>query len=86
MSKSAIVHARIEPHTKVQAEAILSRLGMTPTEAIRIFYRQISLVKGMPFPLKIPNRQTRKTLNENAQNKNIQHFDSLEALFKSWVE
>ncbi len=36
--KTAVVHARVEPETKAKAESVLRRLGITPTEAIRIFY------------------------------------------------
>jgi DNA-damage-inducible protein J len=56
--KIAVVHARIEPETKVKAESVLRRLGITPTEAIRIFYTQISLRNGLPFPVEIPNKET----------------------------
>ncbi|MBU2262293.1 MAG: type II toxin-antitoxin system RelB/DinJ family antitoxin, partial [Proteobacteria bacterium] len=38
--KTSAVHARIEPQTKKKAEEILRSLGLTPTEAIRIFYKQ----------------------------------------------
>ncbi|PIX23383.1 MAG: type II toxin-antitoxin system antitoxin, RelB/DinJ family, partial [Deltaproteobacteria bacterium CG_4_8_14_3_um_filter_43_13] len=48
--KTSAVHARIEPQTKEKAEEILRSLGLTPTEAIRIFYKQISLRGGLPFP------------------------------------
>lgn len=84
MLKTSIIHARIEPSTKSSAESVLSRLGITPTEAIRIFYTQISLYQGLPFPLKIPNKLTRKTLNESRRGKNVQRFDSVESLFKTW--
>jgi addiction module RelB/DinJ family antitoxin len=38
--KTAVVHARIEPQTKQKAEGVLRKLGLTPTEAIRIFYKE----------------------------------------------
>ncbi|MCP4371982.1 MAG: type II toxin-antitoxin system antitoxin, RelB/DinJ family, partial [Deltaproteobacteria bacterium] len=47
MNKSAIIHARIEPRTKKKAEDVLKKLGMSPTEAIRIFYTQICLKGGL---------------------------------------
>ena len=47
--KTSAVHARIEPQTKEKVEEILRNLGLTPTEAIRIFYKQISLRGGLPF-------------------------------------
>jgi len=57
--KTAIVHARVEPQTKQEAEGVLRKLGLTPTEAIRIFYKQISLRGGLPFPVEIPTNERR---------------------------
>ena len=84
--KSAVVHARIEPETKREAEDVLARLGITPTEAIRVFYRQISLRRGLPFPLAIPNARTAATLRKSRRGQDIEEFDTLDALFKSWEE
>jgi len=82
--KTAVVHARIEPQTKRTAEGVLRTLGLTPTEAIRIFYKQISLRGGLPFPVAIPNELTASTLRKSRRGKDIQEFDSLEAMFESW--
>jgi DNA-damage-inducible protein J len=82
--KTAIVHARIEPKTKQKAEGVLHKLGLTPTEAIRVFYRQISLRGGLPFPIEIPNELTASTLEKSRRGKDIQEFESLEAMFKNW--
>jgi DNA-damage-inducible protein J len=82
--KTAIIHARIEPQTKQKAEGVLRQLGLTPTEAIRIFYRQISLRGGLPFPVAIPNELTSSTLEKSRRGEDIQEFDSIEALFKNW--
>lgn len=82
--KTAIIHARIEPQTKQRAEGVLRKLGLTPTEAIRIFYRQISLRGGLPFPVEIPNKLTSSTLEKSRQGEDIQEFESLEAMFDNW--
>ena len=82
--KTAVVHARIEPQTKQKAEEVLRKLGLTPTEAIRIFYRQISLRGGLPFPVAIPNELTASTLQKSRRGEGIQEFESLEAMFKDW--
>ena len=82
--KTAAVHARIEPQTKEKAEEILRRLGLSPTEAIRIFYRQISLRGGLPFAVEIPNKLTASTLEMSRRGQEVQEFDSLEAMFDSW--
>ncbi len=82
--KTAVVHARIEPQTKHKAEGVLRKLGLTPTEAIRIFYRQISLRGGLPFPVEVPNELTTATLAKSRRGKDTQEFESVEAMFKTW--
>ena len=84
MSKSAVVHARMEPATKRKAENILNRLGLSPTEAIRLFYRQISLRDGLPFPVLIPNKQTMEALRKSRAGNDLVSFDSLDDMFASW--
>jgi len=84
MHKSAIVHARIEPQTKKKAEAVLKKLGLSPAEAIRLFYRQIDLRGGLPFPILIPNETTKKTIRKSRKGEEVETFDSLERLFQSW--
>ncbi len=51
MSATAIIRTRIDPRRKTRAEAILSKLGITPTQAINMLYAQIELRKAIPFPL-----------------------------------
>ena len=82
--KTATIHARIEPDTKEKAEKVLRKLGLSPTEAIRIFYRQICLGNGLPFPVEIPNKRTAETLKKSRQGEEIEEFDSLEEMFDTW--
>ncbi len=82
--KTAVVHARIEPQTKRKAEGVLRKLGLSPTEAIRIFYRQISLRGGLPFAVEIPNASTVATLEKSRRGEGVVEFDSLDEMFESW--
>jgi len=84
MNKSAVIHARVEPQTKKKAEGVLRRLGMNPTEAIRLFYRQICLRGGLPFPVLIPNELTKQTLDKSAKGEGVESFESLDEMFESW--
>lgn len=54
-AKSANLYARIEPDVKEQAENILNTLGISASNAINMFYKQIILNRGLPFEVKIPN-------------------------------
>jgi DNA-damage-inducible protein J len=82
MSKSEMIRARVEPRLKHDAEAVLDKLGMTPTEAITLFYKQVTLYRGLPFPVRIPNAATRRALHEAHSRKNIESFESVEAWAK----
>jgi DNA-damage-inducible protein J len=84
--KAAVIHARIEPRVKRQAETVLHDLGLSPTEAIRIFYRQITLRRGLPFAVAVPNASTAATLAKSRRGEDVREFDSLDDLFKSWEE
>ncbi|MCF6777982.1 type II toxin-antitoxin system RelB/DinJ family antitoxin [Thiotrichales bacterium 19X7-9] len=64
MNKVATVNARIEPKLKEQAEKILHQVGLSTAEAIRIFYAQICLNKGLPFEVKVPNKATLEAMEE----------------------
>ena len=82
--KTAAVHSRIQPEIKEQAESILHRLGLSPTEAIRIFYTQITLRKGLPFEVLIPNETTRKALDDSRKGVGLISYPSVDKLFESW--
>ena len=60
-----MIRARIDPVLKAQAETILGTLGLNASDAIRLFYTQITLTDGLPFPVKIPNAATRLALQDD---------------------
>jgi addiction module RelB/DinJ family antitoxin len=62
MTQTAVIHARIDPATKVATERILKTIGLTPTEAIRLLYRQIAMRGEFPVELRTPNAATAKCL------------------------
>ena len=51
---TATINVRIPAAEKSKAEAILSALGLTTSEAIRMFFRQIGDTGGLPFERKLP--------------------------------
>lgn len=64
MNNTATINARIDPETKTQAVKILHSLGMTTTQAIYVFFRQIIYTGGIPFELKVPNETTIETFKK----------------------
>ena len=84
MSKSATIHARIDAETKQVSEDILRQIGMSPTEAVRLLYRQIAMRGEFPLELRVPNALTSKTLDQSDQGIDIEHFNSIDDLRASW--
>ncbi len=64
MSKSAMIRARVEPSLKEEAEGVLSELGLSPTQAITLFYKQVTLKRGLPFVVNLPNEETRNAMKD----------------------
>lgn len=84
MAQSAVIHARIDPSTKEATERILDSLGLTPTEAIRLFYRQIALRGEFPLELRVPNHLTAATLEQADRGEEVESFPNTQSLYDSW--
>jgi DNA-damage-inducible protein J len=83
MTKSAMIRARVEPELKKEAEEVLAEVGLSPTEAIRLFYRQISLRHGLPFEVRVPNTATRAAISEARRRKGLRSFRSARAVVRA---
>ena len=81
MTKTAVVSTRIDPELKRDAERVFRALGLTTTQAITLFYRQVDLQRGLPFSVRIPNETTRKALRDARERRNLESFDNAEGLF-----
>lgn len=82
MGKSSTIRARIEPDLKVKAEHIFQELGLTTTQAITLFYKQVELKNGLPFDVVIPNEDTRKTFSDTDAGRDLIICDDAEDMFK----
>jgi len=82
MAKTAIIQARIDPEVKNNAQNILSKLNITMSEAISIFLTQVSLNRGIPFDVKIPNDLTSDTLCKSENEEEVHKVSSVDELFQ----
>jgi DNA-damage-inducible protein J len=62
--KTEMVRARVSSELKHDSEIVLAQLGMSMSDAIRIFLSQVKLRNEFPVELKIPNSETLKAMNE----------------------
>ncbi|MDP2993908.1 MAG: type II toxin-antitoxin system RelB/DinJ family antitoxin, partial [Anaerolineales bacterium] len=64
MTKTTAITVRLDPQVKKDAQAVLKELGLTTTQAVSLFFKQISLNKGLPFAVEIPNEQTIQAIED----------------------
>ncbi len=82
MAKTAMIRARTDEKLKDQVETIFHKLGMTTTEAINLFYRQVKAHRGLPFLVRLPNAETRKTFEKTDRGEDLKNFRNMDELIK----
>ena len=81
MAKTTTISARIDPNIKKRAEQVFRELGLSSSQAITLFYKQVELQQGLPFIVKIPNDLTAETLETARSRSNLDSFNTVEDLF-----
>jgi DNA-damage-inducible protein J len=79
---TGMIHARIAQSLKVEVEKILAELGLNSSDAIRLFYSQVALRKGLPFEVRIPNAATAKALRDIDAGRDVTRYGGAEELFE----
>ena len=79
MARTETIRARVEPELKSEAEAILKEVGLSSSEAMRLFLYQIVRHRGLPFEVRIPNAETLAVIEELEAGKGVS-VNSLEDL------
>lgn len=64
MVSTTMVHVRIDGKIKAQATETLSAMGLSVSDAVRVFLTRVAAEKQLPFELKVPNLQTRAAMEE----------------------
>jgi len=82
MGKTSTIRARVEPDLKKKAEHIFRQLGLTTTQAITLFYKQVELRKGLPFDVAITNEITRQTFDDTDAGRNLIVCEDADDMFK----
>ncbi|KAF0107840.1 MAG: DNA-damage-inducible protein J [Anaerolineaceae bacterium] len=79
MTKTAAITVRLNPQVKKDAQIVLDELGLTTTQAVSLFFKQISLNKGLPFAVEIPNEETIQAIEDGLNKRNVKTFEDAEA-------
>ena len=64
MSVKVQTSLRLDEDAFLEAKKILKSLGMNFTEAVNVFTNMVVQERGLPFQVKIPNRETLEAMEE----------------------
>jgi DNA-damage-inducible protein J len=78
--KNQIIHVKVDDDLRREVEKIFSGLGLSPNDAIRLFYEQVSQHNGLPFVKDIPNAATSQAIRD-AREQKLTPIAELDSLF-----
>ena len=58
MRKTEVYQVRLDSQEKKQAFAVFKQLGISPAQAVRLFFKQVVLTKSIPFSIENQNIDT----------------------------
>ena len=82
MVATAFVRARIDEILKEEAAIVLSKVGLTLSDVIRIVLTKVAKEKALPFEMRVPNKLTVKTLLKSDNGKDVHKAKDESDLFK----
>jgi DNA-damage-inducible protein J len=85
MAKEAYINARVDRQLKERAEKVLAEVGISTTDAVTMMLHQIVLHQGLPFEVRIPNRETISAMEELDTGKGERSTDSTGDVFDKAV-
>ena len=82
MAKTPTISVRMDAELKNDAESILVSLGLTPSQAINVFYKQITFQNGLPFSIKIPEKKLNEVSVKAMEEKNLDEYGNPSELYE----
>jgi DNA-damage-inducible protein J len=77
----ATLTIRTNKTLKNEVGKILEKLGLNHSTAVNMFYHQVLASKGIPFDVKIPNKETLKALENSRNRENLTTYKDSNELF-----
>jgi len=75
---------RIDAQAKEKAYAVLSQIGIRPTDAVNMFMHHIAMFGELPFKPQIPNAQTLQTFEKTDAGKELTRHKSVDDIFAGY--
>ena len=64
-TQTSMLHVRVDDDIKEQATAALATMGLSVSDAVRLFLRRVVVDQAFPLELKVPNAETQAAMNES---------------------
>lgn len=64
MATTTMIHVRVDEEIKAQAAETLAGMGLTVSDAVRVFLMRVVADQQLPFDLRAPNAETRAAMQE----------------------
>ena len=81
MPKTDTLTIQIDSDLKQKIDRMLRDIGLTPAQAITLFYKQIETQHGLPFEVEetdMPNKETLQAMDDLEKRRNVKTFDSVD--------
>jgi len=81
--QTSMLHIRVDEDTKEQAAEALNSMGLSVSDAVRLFLRRVVIEQAFPIELKVPNAETLAAMKESRKMmaKRNARFNSATELF-----
>ena len=63
--RTSMLHVRVEDEIKAQATQTLAAMGLSVSDAVRLFLHRVVIDQAFPLELKVPNAETRAAMDES---------------------
>lgn len=90
MRKTEVYQVRLDSQEKKQAFAVFKQLGITPAQAVRLFFKQVVITKSIPFSIEnqninldLPKNKRSSTIQEQHNINDDEFLQTLQALLNS---
>jgi DNA-damage-inducible protein J len=82
-AQTSMLHIRVDEDTKEQAAEALNSMGLSVSDAVRLFLRRVVIEQAFPIELKVPNAETLAAMKESRKMmaKRNARFNSATELF-----
>ncbi len=78
---STMIHVRIDEELKKEAQQVFEQMGLSMSEAIRLFLRRTTAEHALPFEVRVPNAVTQETLEKAERGEDVHPMGDIDAFF-----